>query len=69
VASVDAGVPVNLTDGTGDTLLVLAAPHGRPDTVAALLTRGADPDDGQSSARATATFFELPEMTRLLDGA
>jgi ankyrin repeat protein len=39
---VDAGLPVNLTNGAGDTLLVLAAYHGHPDTVRALLARGAD---------------------------
>jgi len=99
-AYVDAGVPVNLTNDKGDTLLILAAYHGHADTVAALLARGADhtrandrgqtalaaavfrqagdavshllaagadPDAGGQSARATATFFELGEMSRLLD--
>jgi ankyrin repeat protein len=97
---VDAGVPVNLTNDKGDTLLILAAYHGHPETVAALLARGADhgrandrgqtalaaavfrqstdtvtrlleagadPDAGGPSARATATFFELPAMVELLD--
>ena len=41
-AHVDAGVPVNLTNSSGDTLLILAAYHAHPDTVAALLDRGAD---------------------------
>ena len=36
VAYVDAGVPVNLTNDKGDTLLILAAYHQHPDTVAAL---------------------------------
>jgi hypothetical protein len=100
-AYVDAGVPVNLTNGKGDTLLLLAAYHGHAGTVAALLARGADharandrgqtplaaavfrqsaeivrqlldagadPDAGGPSARATAVFFELPEMTALLEG-
>lgn len=40
--AVDAGVPVNLTNGSGDTLLILAAYHDHPDTVRALLDRGAD---------------------------
>ena len=98
-AYLDAGVPANLTNDKGDTLLVLAAYHGHPDTVAmllahsadhsrindrgqsplaaavfkqsadtvrALLAAGADPDAGSPSARATAQFFELPEMTALL---
>jgi ankyrin repeat protein len=97
----DAGVPVNLTNDKGDTLLLLAAYHGHAGTVAALLARGADharandrgqtalaaavfrqsaeivrqlldagadPDAGGPSARATAAFFELPEMTALLEG-
>jgi len=41
VGYVDAGVPANLTNDKGDTLLILAAYHGHPDTVAALLERGA----------------------------
>jgi ankyrin repeat protein len=42
-AYVDAGPPVGLTSANGDTLLILAAYHGSPETVAALLTGGADP--------------------------
>ena len=99
-AYVDAGVPVNLTNDKGDTLLILAAYHGHPETVGALLDRGvdhsrvndrgqtalaaavfkqsaetvrklveagADADAGSPSARATATFFDLPAMVDLLD--
>ena len=51
-AYVDAGVPVNLTNDNGDTLLMLAAYHGHAGTVAALLERDADPgrpnDRGQT---------------------
>jgi ankyrin repeat protein len=43
-AYVDAGVPVNLTDAKGNTLLMLAAYNGHAATVAALTSRGADPD-------------------------
>jgi ankyrin repeat protein len=43
-AYVDAGVPVNLSNDKGDTLVMLAAYHGHAPTVAALLERGADPD-------------------------
>ncbi|MGY1831367.1 ankyrin repeat domain-containing protein [Geodermatophilus sp. SYSU D01180] len=100
-AYVDAGVPVDLTNDKGDTLLILAAYHDHPETVAALLERGADPgrandrgqtalaaavfrrseagvrtllaagadpDAGGPSARETAAFFDLPEMTALLEG-
>lgn len=53
VAAVDAGVPVNLTGATGDSLLLLATYHDRPETVAALLAAGADPnrvnDRGQTA--------------------
>ncbi len=40
-AYVDAGVPVNLTNETGDTLLMLASYHGHADAVQALVERGA----------------------------
>ena len=40
----DLGVPVNSTDAEGNSLLMLAAYHGHPATVRALLQRGADPD-------------------------
>ena len=43
-AYVDAGAPVDLTDADGNTLLMLAAYHDHPETVAALATRGADVD-------------------------
>ena len=38
------GIPVNLTGGSGDSLLILAAYHGHPAAVRMLLERGADPD-------------------------
>lgn len=43
-AYVDAGVPANLTNDAGDTLLMLAAYHGHADAVRALVARGADVD-------------------------
>ncbi|WP_175583074.1 ankyrin repeat domain-containing protein [Nocardia cyriacigeorgica] len=43
-AYLDAGVPVNLTNDRGDTLLMLAAYHGHREAVGVLLARGADPD-------------------------
>ena len=39
---VDRGVPVDLTNARGDTLLILAAYHEHGDLVRALLDRGAD---------------------------
>ena len=95
----DAGLPVNLTNDKGDTLLILAAYHQHVATVRALIARGADTervnDRGQTalaaavfrrsgeivsdllaagadaeagspSARETATFFELTDMSDLL---
>ena len=41
-AYLDAGVPVNLTNTNGDTLVMLAAYYGNESTVAALIARGAD---------------------------
>lgn len=50
---VGRGVPVNLTNASGDSLLILAAYHDHPDTVRALLSAGADPqrvnDRGQTA--------------------
>ncbi len=43
-AYVEQGVPVNLTDATGNTLLMLASYHGHAQTVSALVALGADPD-------------------------
>jgi ankyrin repeat protein len=71
VARLDAGVPVNLTNGAGDTLLILAAYHVHADVVRALLERRADHgrvnDKGQT-ALAAAVFRRDPEIvTDLLD--
>ncbi len=58
-AYVDNGLPVNLTNDKGDTLLILAAYHDHPETVAALLQRGADAgrlNDRGQSALAAAVF-------------
>jgi uncharacterized protein len=70
VAYVDAGVPVNLTNDKGDTLLILAAYHGHDETVGALLDRGADhsrANDRGQTALAAAVFKQSTEtVTRLL---
>ncbi|MFJ6861775.1 ankyrin repeat domain-containing protein [Streptomyces werraensis] len=44
VAYVDAGVPADLTNDRGDSLVMLAAYHGHAEAVRALLARGADAD-------------------------
>jgi ankyrin repeat protein len=71
VELIDAGLPVNLTSGAGDTLLILAAYHVHADTVRALLARGADTarinDKGQTALGA-AVFRQSAEIvTALLD--
>lgn len=40
----DHGVSADQQDAAGNSLLMLAAYYGHPETVAALLRRGADPD-------------------------
>ncbi|MFR9799623.1 ankyrin repeat domain-containing protein [Streptomyces sp. MS06] len=44
VAYVDAGVPADLTNDRGDSLVMLAAYHGHAGAVRALLDRGAHAD-------------------------
>ena len=44
MAHVDAGVPADLTDASGNTLLMLGAYHGHAAVVAGLAERGADVD-------------------------
>jgi ankyrin repeat protein len=39
-----AGLPVNLSDGKGNSLLMLASYHGQVETTRMLLEYGADPD-------------------------
>lgn len=65
----DQGIPANLTDAKGDTLLILAAYNGRDETVAGLLERGADinrlNDKGQG-ALTCAVFRKNEPLTRTL---
>ena len=66
---VAAGVPANLTNAGGDTLLILAAYHRHPATVAALLELGSDPgrvNDRGQTALAAAVFRQSAEMVRML---
>lgn len=68
-AHVDAGLPVNLTNHKGDTLLILAAYHSHPATVSALLARGADTsrtNDRGQSALAAAVFRQSTEIVSAL---
>ena len=66
---VDAGLPVDLTNSSGDTLLILAAYYKHGDLVRALLERGADHarvNDRGQTALAAAVFRQDEETVRLL---
>ena len=69
--TIERGVPVNLTGGTGDSLLILAAYHDYPDTVRMLLEHGADPDRvndrGQTALRAAVFRRSAESVTLLLE--
>lgn len=68
-AYVEQGVPPNLTDAVGNTLLMLAAYHGRAETVGALLALGADPDrtnDRGQSPLAGAIFIGAGDVVHVL---
>ena len=68
-AYVEQGVPANLTDATGNTLLMLSAYHGHPGTVSALVALGADPDrtnDRGQSPLAGAIFKGADDVVRVL---
>src|SRR5258705_2424793 len=68
-ANIDAGMPVNLPNDKGDSLLMLEAYHNHPDRVAALLARGADIDranDRGQTALGAAVFRQSPESVGAL---
>ncbi|MBM9622787.1 ankyrin repeat domain-containing protein [Streptomyces zhihengii] len=71
-AYLDAGVPADLTNDKGDTLVMLAAYHGHAATVEALLARGAAADranDRGQTPLAGAVFKGEDAVIRvLLDG-
>ncbi|MCX4668723.1 ankyrin repeat domain-containing protein [Streptomyces sp. NBC_01381] len=71
-AYVDAGVPANLTNDSGDSLVMLAAYHGHADAVRALLERGAEAnranDRGQTPLAGAVFKGEDAVIRALLDG-
>jgi ankyrin repeat protein len=71
-AYVDVGVPVNLTNTNGDTLVMLASYHGHESTVAALIARGADVNRHNNRGQtplAGAVFKNETTIIELLVGA
>ena len=71
-AYLDAGVPADLRNDSGDTLVMLAAYHGWVATVAALIQRGADPDRandrGQTPLAGAVFKGELDVIASLVAG-
>ncbi|HEY1180337.1 MAG TPA: ankyrin repeat domain-containing protein [Phytomonospora sp.] len=70
-AYVDAGVPVDLANDKGDSLLMLAAYHGHVSAVRMLLEHGADPNTlnerGQSPLAGAVFKAESEVVKTLLD--
>lgn len=66
-ALLDRGADHSRANDRGQTALAAAVFRQSTDTVSRLMAAGADPDAGGPSARATATFFDLPAMVELLD--
>lgn len=67
----DQGLPVNLRNDKGDTLLMLAAYNGNGPAIDVLLDRGADPDlandKGQVPLAGAAFKGDLPLAKQLLE--
>ena len=68
-AYLDAGVPVELSAATGDTLTMLAAYHGHAAIVQDLVDRGADPNRANERGQtpvAGAVFKGYVDVVRVL---
>src|SRR4051794_40364761 len=69
-AYLEAGVPVDLTNDRGDTLLMLAASYGPPAAVSAILAAGADPNlvngAGQTPLAGAVFKGEVDVLTALI---
>jgi uncharacterized protein len=69
VAYIDAGVPANLTNDRGDSLVMLAAYHGHAAAVRELLARGAEADrvnDRGQTPLAGAVFKGETDVVKVL---
>ena len=70
--NVDHGLPVDVQDADGNTLLMLAAYHGHAATLGALIERGADVDlrNGRNQSPVAGAIFKgEDEVVRLLVAA
>lgn len=71
-AYVDAGIAADLSNQSGDSLLMLAAYHGHAGTVRALLEQGADPnranDRGQTPLAGAVFKGEVGVVAALVAG-
>ncbi|ORY69131.1 ankyrin repeat-containing domain protein [Leucosporidium creatinivorum] len=71
-APLEAGLPPNLTNDKGDTLVMLASYYGHAELVSLLIQHGADPnrinDRGQSPLAGAVFKNELAVIQALLDG-
>ncbi|MDO5053137.1 MAG: ankyrin repeat domain-containing protein [Pseudoclavibacter sp.] len=71
-AYLQAGAPLEMRNQNGDTMLILAAYHSHPTTVAMLLDAGADPEaanDRGQRALSCAVFKQDEPTVRLLMAA
>lgn len=69
LGAIDQGAPVDLTDSSGNTLLMLAAYHGHAALVSELVARGAEVDrlnDRGQSPLAGAVFKKFDDVIRTL---
>lgn len=67
--NLELGLPPNLTNGKGDTLLMLAAYHDHPETVRVLLAAGAETDrtnDRGQTALGAGVFRQNEQTVRAL---
>lgn len=63
---IDQGIPVNLTNSKGDSLLILASYNDHADLVTGLIARDADPDrmnDRGQTALSCAVFRQNEDIT------
>lgn len=72
LGAIDQGVPVDLTDANGNTLLMLAGYHGHAAVVSGLVQRGADVDrqnDRGQTPLAGAAFKRYADVIAVLVAA